>query len=302
MANKPDSFEEAIYEAEERGARSARASRAARTKAKRVEHERTTARELERRKTVQTRTRAEGRKQKSLTERERERTRRHTTEQSQRTARELSRERASAQRQRSQERLAAERRRSRRSGGGGSGGSLGLTGSGEGLQISKTAGRNIVLACIVGSALAVSFRSSKQSGGIPQAITLKSGQVVRVPANLRSLGGVMLAGTAALVLTEINTPLGVVFGILLLLDSGFGTALGGFTSAFFNGAKPQPYLPDSAGGVAGTGEKFDPKTGIISGSRGNFRLVPVGNGNYSVEPLPNPNPKPGPQPDGTYVT
>lgn len=256
-----DSFEEAIYEAEERGARSARATRAARTKEKRVAHERTVAREQERRKTVQTRGRQDTRRQKALTERERERTRRHTTEQSQRTARELSRERASAERLRAQDRAA--RRRSRRSGGGGGGGPSVPQVSTSGVEMSKVTATNIVLGCIVGSALAVSFRNIKSSAGGPQGITLKNGQVIRVPANLRSLGGVMLAGTAALILVQINTPLGVIFGILLLLDSGFGTALGNFSNSFFGGAKPHPVaINPTTGGASNLPTTLPPHGGI----------------------------------------
>lgn len=256
-----DSFEEAIYEAEERGARSARASRAAKTRAKKVEHERTIAREVERRKTVSSRSRVETKRQKGMTERERERTRRHTTEQSQRTARELSRERASAERLRAQDRAA--RRRSRRSGGGGGGGPSIPQVSTSGVEMSKTTGTNIVLGCIVGAALAVSFRNIKSSAGGPQGITLKNGQVIRVPANLRSLGGVMLAGTAALVLVQINTPLGVIFGILLLLDSGFGNALGSFSNSFFGGAKPHPIsVNNTTGGASNLPTTLPPHGGI----------------------------------------
>src|SRR5215831_14004896 len=89
---------------------------------------------------------------------------------------------------------------------------------------------------------------------------------VSIPAHLRAIGGAFLgAGIVGLIVLPNWTP---------LLRSG------GPIYGIFSG--------QSKGGIAGPGEKFDPRTGILTGPRGTFRLVPVGNGNYSIEPIHQP--------------
>ena len=264
----------------EAGRREARSSQAAKTRAKTTEHKRTLEREESRRKTSSQRTRRETAKRQGQLAREQERTRRAPTVEAQRTVRELQREhaRSATQRQRS----ADARRRSRRSGGGGGGG-VPTIGS-SGVQMSTQTGTNIVLGCIVGAALAVSFRHIKASNGQPSVMQLQDGRQIRVPSNLRSLGGVMLAGTVCLVLVQLNTPLGVVFGVLLLLDSGFGTAVGNFSDSFFGLGKANTQVVPKSSGTGGASNfpSTPPRGGGISLPGGNPGVQRGGQGPIEV--------------------
>jgi hypothetical protein len=81
----------------------------------------------------------------------------------------------------------------------------------------------------------------------------------------------------------------VIPGRTVVIPNSGGSGQPGFTEGFPNGTTIGPVQPDGSR-VITPGDGGTP-----------YKLVPVGGGNYSQEPITTPT-RPGPQPNGTYVT
>lgn len=112
----------------------------------------------------------------------------------------------------------------------------------------RTTTARIILVATAISAIGVVTRDTI-TGGVPSKTTVKVGnETVTVPTHLRSLGGVFIMGTIALVVNEVNPGIGLTLGVVLLLDVGVSTLTGrgGLFNSIGNGLFAKT-VPGAAG-------------------------------------------------------
>ena len=108
----------------------------------------------------------------------------------------------------------------------------------------RTSSARIIMACVAMSAIAVVIRDTRgQPAG--QTFVQSGGTNVQVPAHLRSLGGVFIAGTIALIVNEAQPGIGLAAGLVLLFDVGGSVLMSGTTK---NGVRTPSLLEQLLGG------------------------------------------------------
>lgn len=150
----------------------------------------------------------------------------------------------------------------------------------------------IILMAAAIDAVAVVIRNAKQ----PPVKAQVGGHTITIPASMRSYAGVVVMAGVALFVNELDAEAGAVFAALMVIAALASTdifaVLGGIVAP--GAAKAHPTAnapsPSSVPNIATPG-------GVVTGPDGSTfytgptgsKLVPVGGGNYSIEPLgPNP--------------
>lgn len=132
----------------------------------------------------------------------------------------------------------------------------GTSGLGGGGGFDRVTTSRVIVVAVAISAIGVVARDAI-AGGVPTKTVVKVGKdTVTVPTHLRSLGGVFIMGTIALLVNEFDPGVGLVLGLGLLFDVGLSTMTGrdGLFARVGGGlfAKTQP-KPGAIGKAVGTG-------------------------------------------------
>lgn len=135
-----------------------------------------------------------------------------------------------------------------------------------------TSSRIILMSVAIGAIGVVAHDAIIGAAPTKQAITTKGGVEVKVPAHLRSLGGVFIMGTVAMIVNEIDPGVGLLLGFGILFGVGVKTltgkdgVLGAVGAGLFNGTHPAK--SSDGGGIFGVGGALGPERGRKPGSIG----------------------------------
>lgn len=103
---------------------------------------------------------------------------------------------------------------------------LNLSGGQFAGTIDRTTSARIIILATALSAIVVVVRDAQGAAPGKTTVSTGAGQTVTVPTHLRSLGGVFIAGTVALVVNEVNPEIGLLMGL------GLGFVTLGSTDVF----------------------------------------------------------------------
>jgi hypothetical protein len=168
-------------------------------------------------------------------------------------------------------------------------------GSGVSGGIDRTQGSRLILVITGLSAILAIANAARTQAPAPKVITTGSGETIKIPAHLQSLGGVFVVGTICLVLNEVSPGIAVALSAMLgidLLAAAFGK--GGVANAFgaglFRGATPVP--SSSAPGSGKVGYPVNPGgSQSLTGGAGTgagYPVLPGGSQTIGGVPVKNP--------------
>jgi hypothetical protein len=168
-------------------------------------------------------------------------------------------------------------------------------GSGMSGGIDRTQGSRLILVITGLSAILAIANAARTQAPAPKVITTGSGETIKIPAHLQSLGGVFVVGTICLVLNEVSPGIAVALSAMLgidLLANAFGK--GGVANAFgaglFRGATPVP--SSSAAGSGKVGYPVNPGgSQSLTGGAGpgaGYPVLPGGSQTIGGVPVKNP--------------
>lgn len=98
--------------------------------------------------------------------------------------------------------------------------------------LDKTTSARVIIVAVALGAIGVVARSAMQKAPTKSTVKLSGGATIAVPDHLRSLAGVFVMGTIALIVNEFSAGLGLAMGIGIGLDVGLASMSG--TSGLFN--------------------------------------------------------------------
>jgi hypothetical protein len=102
----------------------------------------------------------------------------------------------------------------------------------------KSTSSKVILGAMVLSMIVIAYRNAKGGTTPATTIPMKGGAPLKVPTHLRQFAGVLLMGTIALVVNEIDPGLGMAFGILILVDTGVEGLANSLSTNLFGGGAP----------------------------------------------------------------